>query len=577
MGGVLSKAVLVVAFAALALPSLATAARSSEEVMPGVTYIRDRHVSFGKPVVFHMALGPQLGGLYALRPVLSDGRLTGRETVSAMQRHLLGRANMIGVNGDFTNVLGYPSGIFMAGGILAGRPSGGRSSLGIAGDGSLEIGRVRFVGSFQAGAHPTRDLREFNRPLHTSSGYALFVPSWGGRTPATSHVREAILSGVGRTFPNRDRGAQVVRLASGSGHKIPAGGAVLQARGVSRATLRREARAGTAITFRLGLDPWWAGVKSALGGGPELVRNGAAILNANESFSSYQLDPRHPHTAVGQLADGRILLVAVDGRSRASAGLSVAQLAQEMVRLGAVNAMSLDGGGSTTMAFNGRVLNRPSDGRERPVGDSLQLVYIGAYARKPRYRTFSPNGDGYADMQRLYAKFVRASDVHLRLIRPDGVLQWQYRASRSPGTITHDLGGRRLREGLWRWIVSGVDRKGRSSRMERRFRINKTLGFLTLDKDVMRVRRRVGGRLRIGFRLAHRADVRVTVRSRADTVVRTLVSRDGLARGAYAVIWNGKRDSGRVVRSGTFFVVVRANNGLGPVAIRKKIVVRRVT
>jgi Phosphodiester glycosidase len=573
---VLRKAVLVVALAALVLPSLAAGARSSEKIMPGVTYIRDRHVAYGAPVVFHVALGAKPGGLYALRPVLSNRHLTGRETVSTMQRHFLSRANLIGVNGDFTNVIGYPSGIFMAGGILAGRPARARSSLGISTDGSLQIGRILYVGTFRAGEHASRRLREFNRPLHATHGFALFVPSWGARTPPTPRTNEAILTGVERTFPNRDRSAQVVRLVRGSGHTIPAGGAILQARGVSRAVLRAEAKPGTPIAFRLGLDPWWSGVRSAIGGGPELVRNGVAILHAGESFSSYQLAPRHPHTAVGQLADGRILLVAVDGRSRASAGLSISQLAREMVRLGAVNAMSLDGGGSTTMAFNGKVLNRPSDGHERAVGDSLHLIYIGAYARKPRFKTFSPNGDGYADVQRLYAKFVRASDVHLRLIRPDGTVRWEYRAFRSPGTITHDLSGR-LREGRWRWIISGVDRNGRASSMQRRFRINNTLGFVTLSKPVMRVRRRIGGHLRIGFRLAHRADATVTIRRRDGSLVRRLVSQTGLAPGGYAVIWNGKRDSGRVVRSGAFFAVVRAVNGLGPVAVRKKVVVRRVT
>jgi hypothetical protein len=113
--------------------------------------------------------------------------------------------------------------------------------------------------------------------------------------------------------------------------------------------------------------------------------------------------------------------------------------------------------------------------------------------------------------------------------------------------------------------------------MQRRFRINNTLGFVTLSKTVMRVRRRIGGHLRIGFRLAHRADATVTIRRRDGSLVRRLVSQTGLAPGGYAVIWNGKRDSGRVVRSGTFFAVVRAVNDLGPVTVRKKVVVRRVT
>jgi hypothetical protein len=575
---VLRKAVLVAALAAMVLAPPATTARTSEELMPGVEHIRETRTAYGARIVSHIALGPKPGGLYSLRPVLSNNRVSSRETVSSMQRRLRSRGTLIGVNGDyFTWTLGYPSGIFMVGGILSSRPLALRSSLGIGDDGILRIGRIGYGGSFHIGSAPVHRLRQFNRPLDTANGYALFVPSWGARTPSMRYVREAILAHVPRTLPNRDRGGAVVKVVRGSGHTIPAGGAVLQARGNSRFALNAEAVPGATLTFRLGLDPWWDGVRTAIGGGPELVRNGAAILDAGEHFTSTQLDPRAPRTAVGQLADGRIVLLAVDGRSRRSAGLTTPQLAQEMVRLGAVNAMALDSGGSTTMAFNGRVLNRPSDGSERLVADSLQLVYIGAYARKPRYPTFSPNGDRYQDIQRLYAKFVRSSDVHLRLIRPDGSLKWEYTAFRTPGTITHDIGSRPLREGTWRWNVSGVDRRGRSSSMERRFKVNNTLGFLTLSTTRMRVRRGSGGHLRIGFRLAHRADLGVTIRRRNGDLVRRLVSQAGVAPGAYAVIWNGKSGSGRVVRSGTYLVVVRAVNGLGPVAIRKKLVVRRVT
>jgi hypothetical protein len=248
-----------------------------------------------------------------------------------------------------------------------------------------------------------------------------------------------------------------------------------------------------------------------------------------------------------------------------------------MVHYGAVEAMAFDAGGSTEIAFNGQVLNNPSDGRERLIADSLQLTYIGAYARKPRWPTFSPNGDGYADTQRLYAKFVRRSTVNIRLLNPNGSVRWEYNAVRSAGTLTKDLARRSLAEGTWRWIISGVDRLGQFSRMERQFRVNKTLGFLTLSKSVMRVRRGVGGHLRIGFQLAHTADVKVFISKPSGRLVRTLTSQTGLRPGGYAVIWNGRNGSGRVVRSGTFVATVRATNGLGRVALAKRFLVRRVS
>ena len=269
-------------------------------------------------------------------------------------------------------------------------------------------------------------------------------------------------------------------------------------------------------------------------------------------------------------------MLVADGRSSLSRGLTMNQLANAMVHYGAETAMALDGGGSSELAFNGAVLNRPSDGGERRVSNSVQLVYIGAYARKPRRAVFSPNGDGYHDGQRLYARFVRRSDVHLRLFRPNGELGWEKRDRRGPGVFTKDLGPRLSAEGSWRWVVAGTDLQGRSSSMVRRFRVNNTLGFLDLSTRTMRVRPGRGGHQRLGFRTFHTADVRVVIERRGK-VVRHLVSRNGLAGGAYAVIWNGKNDGDRVVRSGRYTAVVRASNSLGRVDLRKSFAVKRVS
>ena len=85
------------------------------------------------------------------------------------------------------------------------------------------------------------------------------------------------------------------------------------------------------------LRPDWTGSPTRSAAGPVVVRDGGPVFRANEAFSSCQLAPRHPRTAVGQLADGRILLVVVDGRRPGySVGMTNFELAQALVRLGAV-------------------------------------------------------------------------------------------------------------------------------------------------------------------------------------------------------------------------------------------------
>jgi hypothetical protein len=545
--------------------------------VPGVTYSREVITTTSGRVVLYKIVAPPPGGLYALKPVLSNGRVSGLERVSAMQRRLSSRATLAGVNGDlFTPATGQPNSIFVRANVVATKPITTRSSLGIGLDGLLRVAEIGYWGQFHVGRFPWHPFFEVNRPLTYRKGVSLFTPLWGARTPHMHYAREYVLAHVGPLRPNTDVKGQVVAVRRGSEHLIPSGGAVLQATGNARETLNHEAKPGRWVTLRVILRNWWDVVHDAIGGGPVLVRGGVAITQANEAFTSAQL-ARNPRTAVGQRADGRIVLLVADGRRAQSVGLSMAQLAKQMVRLGAVRAMSLDAGGSSTMAFDGRVFNHPSDGTERAVADALMVLYYGAYAREPRWATFSPNGDGYKDVQRLYAKFVRRSSVHLRLLRPDGVVKWEYTATRAPGTITKDLRSESLLEGTWRWIVSGVDGQGHASAMERRFTVNKTLGFLTLSKSLMRVRTGVGGRLRISYVQTRVANVSVTIRRPSGRIVRHLASVPDQPAGSFSLVWNGRNDAGNVVRDGKFVAVVRAVNQIGPVSLVKRFVVDRVS
>ena len=112
------------------------------------------------------------------------------------------------------------------------------------------------------------------------------------------------------------------------------------------------------------------------------------------------------------------MLVAVDGRQPGySVGLTNFELAQALVRLGAVTGMALDSGGSTTMAFDGTLLNRPSDGQERRISNALMLEYQGVFASEPP-PLVSPNGDGVDDVPGLRYRVYRPSTVTAALNGP---------------------------------------------------------------------------------------------------------------------------------------------------------------
>lgn len=118
------------------------------------------------------------------------------------------------------------------------------------------------------------------------------------------------------------------------------------------------------------------GAVQVLSFGPGLVENGEISVTAGEEVGKAQTS--NPRTAVGMIDDTHYVFVVADGRTSASTGLSLYELAEFMKGLGVTTAYNLDGGGSSTMVFNGAVVNNPTtNGKtiaERRVSD---IVYIG--------------------------------------------------------------------------------------------------------------------------------------------------------------------------------------------------------
>jgi len=104
------------------------------------------------------------------------------------------------------------------------------------------------------------------------------------------------------------------------------------------------------------------------------VSNGKLnVNNVAEKFSADFTTKRHPRTAIGATKEGDIWLVVIDGRQLMSRGATLEEVGLIMQRLGCVHAINLDGGGSSTLALTGMVVNRPSDGTERPVSNGVFL------------------------------------------------------------------------------------------------------------------------------------------------------------------------------------------------------------
>ena len=135
---------------------------------------------------------------------------------------------------------------------------------------------------------------------------------------------------------------------------------------------------GTAMIGSSGeYDSYKDQIQEAVGGSVYLVKDGKSVVNSSADY----YNSRHSRTCVGITAEGKVVLMVLDGRQEPfSAGGSAEELAQIMLDAGCVTAINLDGGGSTTFIAKQEgsntltVVNRPSDGYERSVSSSLMVV-----------------------------------------------------------------------------------------------------------------------------------------------------------------------------------------------------------
>src|SRR3989442_732836 len=171
----------------------------------------------------------------------------------------------------------------------------------------------------------------------------VYRPSFDQTTGTNAFGAEAVV-----------RGGVVIQQADLRGNSLtPPDGFVLSGHGRARSWIMQTLTPGTPVLVRMrfvprSADARWDRVVHAIGGGPHLLAGG---LVSDEGFASTLVGRRHPRTALGVLPDGRIILLVVDGRSPPhSLGMTLVELALEMRRLGAVDAMNLDGGGSATPA-----------------------------------------------------------------------------------------------------------------------------------------------------------------------------------------------------------------------------------
>jgi hypothetical protein len=240
-----------------------------------------------------------------------------------------------------------------------------------AGAQELIFGHIKFSGQIIAG-QAKHAIDGLNRPRGDNE-LIIFTPEFHRTTLTDPTGLELIV--------RRERIVERHDLKGSS--MTPADGYVISVAGTARQWALEKLRVGTRANLDLDWSPTetdqtdsWKQAASIIGGGPQLIKNGRVeITNAAEKILPAFVSDFHPRTAIAKLKTGQILLLAVDGRQPGvSAGMSLTMLADLLLEFGTVEAINLDGGGSTTMVIKNKLVNKPSDATgERPVSDAILI------------------------------------------------------------------------------------------------------------------------------------------------------------------------------------------------------------
>lgn len=194
-------------------------------------------------------------------------------------------------------------------------------------------------------------LNAFNS-AYIQAGIARYTSEWGS-TYTTLSDNEILM-----TVQNNQIASQQTIATAGGSFSIPPTGYLLVFR--SNRTAANSFPVGTTVQLQSTFTPAdFTAYPYIIGGGPLLVQNGQIVLNAkSEGFSDAFIREAAARSAIGQTADGRILIVALQNRST-GVGATLSNMAEVMRQLGAIHALNLDGGSSTTLYLGGQILDRP--------------------------------------------------------------------------------------------------------------------------------------------------------------------------------------------------------------------------
>lgn len=328
--------------------------KTVKKIAEGFTYtLWEEYTPIGPIVLHELKVSPKR---YKLQVALAEKQILGRNKATVILQNALA-----GINASYFAKDGTIIGNAIYEGKIVSSETLARTTLGIMADGSLKI-----APSVYKGVVVSKDKRLMISAVNRSrlsDELVIFNEYYAPNTGTNEFGLELTIKN-GRVIAINSKGNSALRPSE----------YVVSAHGIMQKVLE-DIKVGDAVSIEESIGKDFINAKFAQGAGPLLIKDGVINVTSTEEYFLKDIAVgRAPRTAVGITAKKDIILLVVDGRSASSKGVTLIELAGYLQEMGAVDAMNFDGGGSSELVINKKVMNYPSDnGRERMIASALAV------------------------------------------------------------------------------------------------------------------------------------------------------------------------------------------------------------
>ena len=327
-----------------------------QEVEKGIHHIKLTKYYNNQPVKINIVeLSTDVNSNLNIEPAIASNTLNNKNKISSIAK----RENaIIAINGGyFKPQTGVPLGTLMIDKKIYTGPIYNRVAMGFF-DNSYKMARIDLNGNIDTNIGGFK-IDNVNQPRMLSTHTIVYTSDWGEVSPPTPKYGTQLVISKGKLV-----------AVSSSSTEIPKDGFVIVG-----PTKKLEPML-KAKKFKLDLktSPEWKNVNHIISGGPYLVKNGEIFVDMTAQKLA-SIGGRNPRTAIGYTKDNHLIMLTADGREESSVGLTLIELANLMKDFGCVDAMNLDGGGSTVMYVDGKVVNKPAMSGGIPLSHTLIVSY----------------------------------------------------------------------------------------------------------------------------------------------------------------------------------------------------------